>query len=154
MELVRAALGDHIDHCARGTAVLRRVAARFHLHLFDEVGEHVLAGCALDHVGRLHAVDDVPVLGGAGTVHREAIPRFQLLVDARRLSDERREVAVVWEQLDLLRADVRRAGTLLDVDDRRDRHHLHGLGDAADRQCEIEQQRQEIQQLKKQQETE
>ena len=63
MEVVRAALGEHVDDAAGRAAELRRVARRLHLDFFDEVGEEVLTRETADDVGGLDAVDDVTVLG-------------------------------------------------------------------------------------------
>ena len=78
-----------------------RVAARLDLDFFDEVGDDVLARDAALEVRRLDAVDDVAVLAGARAVDRQPA-ELRFVVGAGRLRDERREVAALREQVDLL----------------------------------------------------
>ncbi len=113
-----AALRDRVDDAARRAAVFGRVAARLDLHFVDEVDDQALAGEAVLQVGRLDAVDDVPVLAGARAVDREAT-ELGLLVGAGGLRHERREVAATRQQVDLFRPDVGLPRVLLDVDERR-----------------------------------
>ena len=91
---VGAALGDRVDHAAGGAAVFSGVAAGLYLHFIDEIDDDVLAGEAALQVGRLDAVDDVAVLAGARAVDGEAA-KLHFIVRARRLRDERREIAAV-----------------------------------------------------------
>jgi hypothetical protein len=108
MEVVGAALGDGVDDATRRAAEFRGVAARLDLHFFDEVDDDVLARRPVLEVGRLNAVDDVAVLTGTGAVDRETAA-LVFLVGAWRLRDQRREVAALRQQLDLLGADARGA---------------------------------------------
>ena len=137
VQRVRAALGLHVDDAARRAAVLRRIAGRLDLHFFDEVRQQVLSRLPVEDVGRFDAVDHVAVFARGRAVDHHA-RRLRLVVRAGRLDDERREVAVVREQLDALRADVGRTPALLDVDDRRLRRHVDLLGDALERQAEFQ----------------
>ncbi len=134
---VRAALGEHADDAARGAAVLRGVARRLHLDLFDEVSKHVLARDAVLQVRRLRAVHDVAVLAGARPVDHDAAG-LGLLFAPARLRDQRREVATLREHVDLLGADAGRTCALLDVDQRRFRRDHDLLGDARHREAEVE----------------
>ena len=133
---VRAALGDHVDDAAGGAAELRAVAARLDLDFLDEVGNHVLARDALLEVRGLDAVDDVAVLAGARAVDRQAA-ELGFRVGAGRLRDERREIAALREQIDLLARDVRLPRALLDVDERRLGRDLHRFGDAGQPERQI-----------------
>ena len=137
VQVVGAALGHDVDDAAGRAAEFGRVAARLHLDFFDEVGDDALARGAALEVGRLDAVDDVAVLAGAGAVDREAT-ELRLLVGAGRLRDERREVAAVREQIDLLGADVDLTRVVPDVDERRFRCDRHRFGNAGQRQPELE----------------
>ena len=60
-----------------------------------------------------------PGPGGQNVNKVASAVQLRFDVRARHLSDERREVAVVRQELDLLLVDIRRAPGLLDVDDRR-----------------------------------
>jgi hypothetical protein len=117
MPVVGAALRDRVDDAAGGATIFRGVAARFHLHFVDEVHDHVLAREAALEIRRLDAVDDVAVLAGARAIDREAA-KLPFVIRARRLAHERREVAAVRNQRDLLGTDVRLPRRLLDVNQR------------------------------------
>ncbi len=134
--VVRAALGDDVDHATRRAAELRRVAARLDLDLFDEVGNDVLARRAALQVGGLDAVDDVAVFAGAGAVDRQAA-ELVLAVGAGRLGHEAREVAPLRQQCNLLTRDVRLPRALLDVHERRFGRDLDAFRNALQPQREI-----------------
>jgi hypothetical protein len=137
VEGVRAALGQDVDDAAGRPAELRRVARRLDLDFFDEIGEEVLARETADDVGRLDAVDDVAILGGGRAVDHDA-RRLGLVVDTRRLRDERREITRVREQGDLLGAQVRRLAARLHVDDRRFGRDRDVLADGRKLQVELD----------------
>ena len=105
VEVVGAALGHGVDDAAERAAVFSRVSARLDLHFFDQIDVQILARRPVLQVSRLDAVDDVAVLSGAGAVNGETT-EFRFVVGARRLRDERRKVAAVGQQRDLLVADV------------------------------------------------
>ena len=130
MVVVGAALRDRADHTAQRAAVLRRVAAGLHLDLVHEVDDEVAARQAGPEVRRLDAVHDEPVLAGARAVDRQTA-QLGLVVGTRGLGDQRREVAPVGQQRDLLLADVRLTRGLLGVDDRRFGRDRHGFRHAS-----------------------
>ncbi len=128
-EVVGAALGHGVDDAADRTAVLRRVAGRLDLDLFDEVGHEVLAGQTVLRVGGVDTVDDEPVLGAGGAVDRQTADEA-FLVDAGSLGGDAGEVTALREQLELLGGDRGGRGRAADVD-------LTGVGDDADRVADL-----------------
>ena len=97
----------------------------------------LLALRAVLQVGGFDPVDDPPVLAGACTVDRDPA-EFGFLVGARRLRHERREVAPLGHQFDLLGADVGLPRALTYVDERRFGDDANGLGDALRREREVD----------------
>ena len=133
---VAAGLRDGADDTARRGAILGVVAARLHLDFLKEVDQHGLGGDAGAQVRRVHAVDDVAVLGARRAVDRET--RLRFLVGARSRRQDAREVTAARDALDELRLDRETGRILLDVDDGRFRRHLDVFGDAADRHRDID----------------
>ena len=72
-ELVRARLGDHVEHPAGGAPEFGQVAASDDVHLVDELGRQRGAADAVGGVVHRQAVDDVAVLGRGGAGHRRAV---------------------------------------------------------------------------------
>ena len=125
---VGAALGHDVDHSAGRATVLGGIPARLHLDFIDELRQDRVARHAREQVGGLDAVDQEAILRRAGAVDGDA-PELRLLVGARRLTDERREIAALRQQVDGVLPEAEHSRALACVDQRRGRRDLDLLGD-------------------------
>ena len=124
MVSVATALGDGADDASRRGTVLRVVAALLDLNLLDEIRPHFSGSRprppgrhARPNRRRVHAVDDVTVLGAAGAIdHDAAAARF--VTGTWGVCDDAREIAALGNAVDDFLRDAQARRVLFDVDQR------------------------------------